>query len=135
MNRKIFNYLEIAAQAAVSKVDPRNFLLGAVAIRSDGAIVKALNSPSETPQYSLHAEFRLSRKLDVGSVVYVARIRLDSGEWGLSRPCFSCMKALKNKGVRRIYYTVSPGAYMVLDEQAIKNFTKAEYLSLRPSRH
>ncbi len=107
----VFNYFEIAARTAVSKDDRRSFLLGAVGIRHDGTMVKALNSPTDQPNRQIHAEYRLSRKLDKGSTIYVARVRMDSGDFGMAKPCVDCMKALTHKHVKRIYYTIAPGEF------------------------
>jgi len=128
MNRKVFNYLEMAGKLALSNNRERNFYIASIGLRKDGAIVSAINGFDCTPNYALHSEFRLAKKLDVGSIVYVARIRLDTMNFGLARPCFSCMKALKNKGCIKVYYSVAPGEYGVIDQDAIQSFSKAEYL-------
>ncbi len=110
----VFSYLKIAGEMASSKEDPRSFLLGAVGIRKDGTIVKSMNAPSTQPMRCAHAEARLSRKLDYGAVVYVARVRLSNGSFGLAKPCHNCMKALSSKRVAKIYYTISDEEYGVL---------------------
>lgn len=114
MNRKIFNYFEIAAQTAVLKNDERNFLLGSVGIRSDGTMVKSFNSSAVIPMPAAHSERRLAAKLDYGAVVYVARVRLIDGCWGMAKPCQSCMAALTAKKVSKIYYTISHKEYGVI---------------------
>ena len=111
MNRKIFNYFEIAAQVASSKKDERSFLLGSVGIRSDGTMVKSFNSSAKLPTPEVHSERRLAAKLDYNSIVYVARVRIGDGSWGLAKPCPSCMVALKAKRVKKIYYTISDNEY------------------------
>jgi len=113
--KKIFNYLELAARTAVKKDDQRSFLLGACAVRKDGKLVSAWNGPSQMKMREAHAEYRLSSKLDVGSVVYVARVRLKDGSFGISRPCASCLKILLYKGVSRVYYTVSDNEIGIID--------------------
>jgi hypothetical protein len=113
MNRKIFNYFEIAARTALSKEDCRAFLLGAVGIRSDGTMVRALNSAVEFPDRRVHAEFRVARKLDQGATVYVARVRFDSFEFGMARPCTHCRQLLASKRVVRVYYTINSFQYGV----------------------
>ena len=40
--------------------------------------------------------------------LYIYRIRKDQ-PFGLSRPCPSCMAAIKNLGIRDIYYTTNDG--------------------------
>lgn len=115
MKKQIFNYFEIAAATATSKLDNRAFLLGAVGIRKDGVMVKALNSPTEFPNRFVHAEKRCSVKLDYGAEIYVARVRLDTLKFGLARPCANCMKALIHKRVRRIYYTISHNEFGIIN--------------------
>ena len=117
MNRKILNFFEIAAKTARSKSDGRAFLLGAVGIRSDGAMVRSLNSPSENKQRLMHAECKLCRKLDYGAIVYVARVRLDNYEFAMARPCFDCRKIMRTKRVNKVYYTINNFQYGVLDFQ------------------
>ena len=114
MNRKIFNYFEIAARTACLKADERNFLLGSVGIRSDGTMVKSFNSSAVIPMASGHSERRVAAKLDYGAVVYVARVRLIDGCWGMAKPCKSCMVALMAKKVSKIYYTISHKEYGVI---------------------
>ena len=64
-------------------------------------------------QLAAHAEARLARKIDYGSVVYVART-LKSGEIAMARPCDRCYAVLKAKGVNKIYYTVNDSEYGVI---------------------
>ena len=114
MNRKIFNYLEIAGNIAITDFGEKNFLLGAVGERNDGAIVKAFNGRVETPNPSAHAEARLSKKLDYYATVYVARIKYIDGKFGMARPCIHCQKALAGKKVDKIYYTINSECYGLL---------------------
>lgn len=103
--------IDIAKGAATSKNDHRNFMIGAAAIRNDGTVVRSCNGPvimfSETHKTfpAAHAEARLARKLDKGSVVFVCRVRTN-GEFAMAKPCPDCMRALAARGVKRVYYTV-----------------------------
>lgn len=115
MNRKIFNFFEMAARAATSKNDRRAFFIGAIGIRSDGTVVKAFNSPAENRNRCIHAEYRLSKKLDYDADVYIARVRMDDYEFGMARPCISCQKTLRTKKVRRIYYTIDKNRYGMIN--------------------
>lgn len=115
MNRKIFHYFEMAGKIATSKDDRRSFLLGSIAVRGDGAIVSAVNSISQEPNRLLHSEYRISKKLDHGATVYVARIRLLNGERAMAKPCHDCFRVLVSKKVKRIYYTISNNEYGVID--------------------
>lgn len=103
------------ARLALSKNDERSFLLGAVGIRKDGVMVQAINGPSRMPCRLAHAEARLCRKLTPGSVVYVVRVRLADGEFGMARPCQSCQKILKSKGIRKVYYSINSTEYGVME--------------------
>lgn len=115
MRRDIFHYLEIAAQTAVNKQDERSFLIGCVGIRNDGTLVKSLNGPSKCPTREAHAEYRCCNKLDVGATLYVARVRICDGAMGMSRPCQNCLKKIKSKRVKRVYYTIAPGEFGLID--------------------
>ena len=115
MNNRNLDYLNLAAKVAISKDDRRQFQLGAIGIRSDGAIVSALNAPTEQPNRLSHAERRLCNKLNVGSIVYVARVRRDNGGLGLAKPCDACMKALASVGVSRCYWSISDDDYLWCD--------------------
>lgn len=96
-------YMKMAANKAAGGL-PRHFLLGVIGVRSDGAIVTSYNGPTNTPTRTVHAEYRVSKKLDVGSTVYVARI-LRRGGFAAAKPCVRCESALRSRGVRRVYYT------------------------------
>jgi len=114
MNKKILTFFEVAAKTATSKDDKRSFLLGAIGIRNDGAMVRSLNSPTENKNRKAHAECKLCRKLDYGAKeVYVARVRMDNFEFAMARPCSSCRKILKSKKVRKVFYTINNSQYGV----------------------
>lgn len=104
MNQK--DLLNLAAEYAW-KDDSRNFHLGAIAVRKDGVIVRARNGSDTNRSPTIHAEFRVSRKLDVGACVYVARIT-PSGAWALAKPCAGCMLRLRVRRVRSVTYTIGP---------------------------
>src|ERR1041385_2975970 len=111
----IWYYLHKAAEAAGrDKDDPRVHALGALAIRDDKVVVTAKNGFSTQKQPESHAERRLLRKCDKGSVVFVARQRR-TGEMGLSRPCPMCDAAMRARGVKRVYYSINDSEYGVID--------------------
>ncbi len=106
--------LEMAAQQRFN--DIRNFKVAAVGVRSDGAIVTAMNGAvmqTGLMKYSAfpraHAEARLSRKLDAGSTVYVARASRGDGRAMMAKPCPSCKRFLVSRGCRRVVYTTYDG--------------------------
>jgi tRNA(Arg) A34 adenosine deaminase TadA len=112
---KLRDLLQLAGRVARMRQDGRSFLLGAVGVRSDGAVTVSPNGPSERPNKSVHAEARLARKLDKGSVVYVARVRRVDGQFANARPCQDCQRALAARGVKRVYFTVGETEYGILD--------------------
>lgn len=70
--------------------------------------------PSDSLLPKLHAEISCInqiKNLDINFSkvkLYVYRIRQDQ-PFGLSRPCPSCMSAIKDLGIRDIYYTTNDG--------------------------
>lgn len=106
---KIDKYFRLAKQAAThgdTKEARRQYRLGAVGIRSDGTIVTSSNLPSRCPERCAHAEARLVRKLDWNSEVFVVRIAR-SGVMVNSRPCNLCQAAMRLRGVRQVFYSIS----------------------------
>lgn len=90
-------------------------MVGAVGIRSDGVIVASPNGPAKIRENTsergyfaeAHAEFRISYKLDVGSTVYVIRLRRGDKKVRLAKPCETCQTVMRAKGVKRVYYSIS----------------------------
>jgi hypothetical protein len=105
--------LEIAASVSRHQLDDRRYFLGAVGERSDGTMVYAWNGAPKEPTRQHHCEYRLSRKLDRGSKVYIARTLAD-GTTANARPCWDCLRVLKHAGVYRVVYTISANEYGVL---------------------
>lgn len=111
MRNNVKFYLNRALSIAISdRKSYKHFFLGAIGIRADGASVSATNVRTMLRCGDAHAEARLSRKLDVGSIVYVARAA-KNGDWAMSRPCPLCERALRNKGVKKVYYTIGPNEF------------------------
>lgn len=113
MNNSVAYYMKHAIKYAKKGLN-RQFLLGSIGVRSDGAIVHSHNGRTMKPSRHTHAEHRLARKLDVGSTVYVARVTR-SGELANAKPCKTCMTALRRKGVKRVYFTVDQHVYDWID--------------------
>ena len=106
MKSAVINYFELAKKLAISKDDHRAFFVGSIATRNDGTIVGAINGPTTFPDRRAHAEYRVSRKMDYGSVVYVVRVRKDNGDFAMARPCKFCQKALLSHKVHKVCYTI-----------------------------
>lgn len=106
----VIRLLNLAAEVANRRIDDRNFRVGSLGVRGDGTIVSAYNGAPKFPTPLTHAESRLSRKLDRGAVVYVARTTRD-GLWAMSKPCPDCERVLRRAYVKRVYYTIAPNEY------------------------
>ena len=81
--------------------------------------------PSDTMLPKLHAEISCIsqiKNLDINFSkvrLYIYRIRKDQ-PFGLARPCPSCMAAIKDLGIRNIYYTTNDGyAYEKLEKNNV----------------
>lgn len=106
--------LRFVAQMASDRRDERHFRIGALGVRKDGAVVFSQNGPALNKCPRIHAEVRLSGKLDVGSKVWVARQTSD-GELAMAKPCKNCERTLRTRGVRRVIYSIGPSEYGILD--------------------
>lgn len=87
---------------------------GAVGVRPDGLVVSSYNVLVEG-QRTLrgHAEYRLHSKLISGSDVYLVRTG-STPEPRLAKPCVACETLLRQRRVRRVYYSIGTGEYGVL---------------------
>ena len=124
MNR-IRRYFELARKVAEkgdSNGVKRQYRLGAIGIRTDGATVSASNISARAPHPRAHAEARLTRKLDVGSTVYVVRITR-AGLLTSARPCRACRRIMHQRGITRCYYSISENEYGVLGSHLDSQFT------------
>ena len=107
--------LDEAAKLAFSGDKRKHHLLAAVAKRKDGAIVSSRNGMTQVPRPSAHAEARVLKKAGHGATLYVAKVQKKSGEWGLAKPCKNCMTLIRNMKVKRVFYTIAPQEYGVID--------------------
>lgn len=116
---KMHKHLKSAARISSKGNNRRSALVGAVGVRKDGTVVYSFNGSvrqdTVAPCPKSHAEARLVRKLDVGSVVYVARTRKDNGKMAMSKPCASCERILRNRGVKRVIYTIAENEFGILE--------------------
>ena len=103
-----------AAEKGDSKDASRHFRIGAVAIRSDGALVSASNIPNREPDSESHAEARLTKKLDHNAEVFVVRIGR-GGELRNARPCKRCRQKLKSRKIKKCYYSIANDEYGVME--------------------
>ena len=73
-----------------------------------------LHGENIEPLHKLHAEISCLNQIKHLNInftkvkLYVYRIRNDQ-PYGMARPCPSCMAAIKDLGIRNIYYTTNDG--------------------------
>ncbi len=103
-------YLDLAIRIAKGGTEERNYRIGCVGIRTDGAIVVAPNLLTKRPEHTAHSETRTLRKCGFGATLWVARITRD-GLWALAKPCVKCQALIRNKRVKRVFYTIGPEEY------------------------
>jgi len=92
----------------------KNFFIGCIALRKDGAEVRSKNSMVKDPNINGHAEFKVLKKAGRGSILWVLK---DGKTWAIAKPCKRCQALIKNKGVTRVYYTIGPGEHGVWDPE------------------
>ena len=107
-------YLELAIRIAKGGTEERNYRIGCVGIRTDGAIVASPNLLTKKPEHTAHAEHRVIFKSDSGVILYVARILRDN-TIALAKPCKKCQVLIRNRRVKRVYYTINNEEFGVWD--------------------
>jgi tRNA(Arg) A34 adenosine deaminase TadA len=112
-------YLDLAtriAKANYTSANEKHFLFGAVCLRQDGALVISHNIRTQDPNIGAHAESRVLRKSGHGSILFLVRINRH-GQWAMAKPCPGCSSLIRNRNVKRVYYSVEPNTYAVWDVQ------------------
>lgn len=125
--------------------DKQDFRLAAVIVRGGNVISVGYNkhnTNSFVEHYtdiargkrsyclSTHAEMdavlKGREKTDLrGCKIFVARVRLDNDELGMSRPCEICQHILFNYGIKKAYYSIDNSTYGVMKVvNPAKNFYK-----------
>ena len=104
--------LSKAIYLAKKNRDKKQFFFSCVAKRNDGAVVYSVNHcirAEKVPAH--HAEARAVRKCDVGAILYVARVLRDRETPAIAKPCKFCQAFIKNKGIKKVYYTIDINNY------------------------
>jgi len=123
--------LKLAAKVASPSGDQdhRNFLLGCVGIRNDGALILAKNGNIKNmfsknlvniesdKSCEYHAEGRALRKMDKGGTLYVARISRKDGSFVMARPCSRCQAKIKIQKIEKVYYSINNFQYGIWNPQ------------------
>ena len=105
--------LSFAAKIAAQKYNIlKRYQFGCVARRTDGALVSSTNHHENHQQFSHHAEARILRKSDIGSILFIARVsKKDRKTWRTARPCARCRKLIEHHKIKEVYYTIGPNEY------------------------
>lgn len=128
MTKNDYKYFEKARQAALIS-DYKKIHIGCIAVYQNNVIGIGCNCNKTHPTQKfynryrklsdsmlpkLHAEINCInsiKHLDINFSkvkLYIYRIRKDQ-PYGLSKPCHSCMAAIKDLGIKDIYYTSNDG--------------------------
>lgn len=110
--KKLESAIEVA-QNSLGKTG-KGFILAAVGVRTDGATVVSVNGWNTDVEPKHHAEGRAARKLNTGSVLYVARVKKD-GSVGMSKPCGACQALLKARGICEVHFTIDEASWGTLN--------------------
>lgn len=103
----------------------RKFPMAAIAVKGNRVVAVGTNTDCKThpkqqqrvdrlgicygsqgPHAELDCLIRASHDQIKGSTVYVAR-RLKNLDFGLAKPCYTCLVHLRNYGVKRVHYTLT----------------------------
>lgn len=125
MNTKTLRYINKALEASLDS-DYHRIRIGAVVVSGNRLLSTGRNSVKAhtaqayynrqagriTCHNSRHAELdaimRSNRASLKGATIYVGRWQLD-GRLGMCRPCSSCCAAIREAGIRKVYYTTPDG--------------------------
>lgn len=117
-----------AGKIAVAKfkaIEKRNFILGCVGVRRDGAIVAAKNgavNSSSCEKYRIipeaHAEARCLKKMDCGGTLFVSRVLKRDGTYAMAKPCVGCQLQIKAHRIKTVYYTIDESSYGIWDVES-----------------
>lgn len=103
----------------ISLMSDCKFKHGAVIVKNGNTVAVGINYQVNDPAFldddvaavhaAIHAEvaaLNACKKMDLnGAVLYVARTS-KRGEEMMSRPCENCQKAIKARGIKKIFYTI-----------------------------
>jgi tRNA(Arg) A34 adenosine deaminase TadA len=97
----------------VAKTSEHRYPMAAVIVHNGKPISVGINqikTHPDAPRNGLHAEchaIKCSGKYDLaGATIFVYRQKRN-GEVGMARPCPDCLKILKEKGFKYMYYTTN----------------------------
>ena len=127
LSKSDYRYFKKAHQAALIS-DFEKTHVGCIAVYQGNIIAIGCNTHKTHPKQQYYNRFRtirygdskylpkihclnVIRNMDINFTkvkLYVYRTRRDQ-DFGLAKPCASCMAAIKDLGIRQIYYTTDDG--------------------------
>jgi tRNA(Arg) A34 adenosine deaminase TadA len=109
--------LDMACDVAKRDDDKKKqFYVSCVSLRRDGACVVSVNGSSRAqPVPHAHAEARALKKSGWGAMLYVARVLRDKQTLAVAKPCVDCQSAIRNKRVKKVFFTVDNEHYGTWD--------------------
>ena len=129
MTKRDLRYFEIAKNISLSSTYPK-IKIGAIVVIKKHIISFGVNSTKSHPiqkiynkfrfdemnrysNHSLHAEVHalvsVPNNVDLSDAnIYIYRQNMN-GKLAMCRPCCSCMKMIKDYGIKKIYYTTEDG--------------------------
>ena len=132
LTKNDIKFFNIAKEMSIYGENNRNIRIGAVAVLNNRVIAKGFNRYKTDPiqaKYAkyldvdksvlvhkshIHAEINCLKKIANQDIpwnkvkIYIYR-PLKSREYGLCRPCKSCMRFIRDLGIKHIYYTTDIG--------------------------
>ena len=111
LSKKKLRYFKMAKEVSKFGKD-KDHKLGCILVHKGKVISKGYNSYKTSsavynPFKTLHAETHalLQVKGDIsGAVLYIHR-EIACGQLALSKPCYFCHKMIKERGIKKVYYT------------------------------
>lgn len=103
--------------AELASFSTETYRHGAIIVKGSKTLAVGINRNVNNPnqvsnpktEASIHAEvaaLNACRRANLeGAVIYVARI-LKDGSPAMSKPCENCQKALREAGIKKVFYTV-----------------------------
>ncbi len=128
---RLHRFMMINKQEVIDSMT-KKYVMGAVALDKSGKEVsRGMNSGSKThPLQARHAaQQRLSHKIflhaEIATLVkarkkvhtiIVARTMQDENKFGLAKPCPICIEAMREAGVKKVFYTNDDGDLILLKD-------------------
>lgn len=133
INKNDIRFFNMAKELSKFSENSRHMHLGAVAVLNNKVISRGFNKNKTDPlqakyskylgideskivfKSSIHAEIDCLKKIYNDKDIPWSKVKiyvyrsLKTKDYGLARPCVSCMQFIKDLGIRHVYYTTNIG--------------------------